>query len=423
MQIAFIITALLGLTLFGFRKRRFDFYSLAFMCACIYFMPGFLDYVLYPSTSTNIATLGERVPISNDTYSIMIFVLCTIGLSSILYDFISIKPKKLISLHGSRNCPSIFFCISLIALAFSFATSGSAIFSANKNNMLESLNRWFVLFEVSTALLMATAFYYRSTILLIFGALFVVFSMYVGFRGVMAISIMSVFLIFFHQGGENRIAITQRKYLLYGLIAALVLMAYKGIYVAVKSGNWDVVLDNVFNGDFYLFWISNAEPFITQAILNKVIEHDFRTDMDHIHAAFYQLVLFAPQLGMEDISFNDYFQQHLFPNIKGWSMANNIWAQMYSAGGWFGLIIFSLLFSLSLGILSRLLLVFDGALAAIIVVLGVNWVFFIHRNDISYQLVMEKRIFLLALAVLTMGDIISKIPHKIRLKTTSILEK
>lgn len=406
MQFIFTITALIGLALFGIRKRRFDFFSLAFICSCIYFMPGFFGYVLYPSAVTTAVTLGMKVPIESTAYLVMIFVLLTIILSSIFYDASATQPKRTISLRGSHNTPLIFFIISLTALALSFATSGMAILSTDKNNVLESLNRWFVLFEVSTVLLMATAFYYRSMILLTFGAIFVAFDMYVGFRGVMAISVLSVFLLYLHQVGEKRVVLTHRKYLLYGLVFALVLFAYKGIYVAVKSGNWDLVFDNVLKADFYLFWINNSEPFVTQAILNKVMEYDFRTEMDHIYAGLYQLILFAPQLGMEDISFNDYFQHHLFPSTKGWGMANNIWAQMYSAGGWRGVFLFSLFFAVSLGVLSRLLSIFSGAASAVVAVLGTNWVFFIHRNDISYQLVMEKRVLIIGLIAMLIADVV-----------------
>ena len=41
MQVAFILTALVGATYFALARRRFDYFSLAFFSAIVYFLPGF----------------------------------------------------------------------------------------------------------------------------------------------------------------------------------------------------------------------------------------------------------------------------------------------------------------------------------------------------------------------------------------------
>src|SRR5690606_41059085 len=67
--------------------------------------------------------------------------------------------------------------------------------------------------------------------------------------------------------------------------------------------------------------------------LNEVVLRGFRTEFDHVSAVVYQLLFFSDKLGLTASSFNDYFQGALFPGVD-YGMASNIWAQMWSAGGW-----------------------------------------------------------------------------------------
>ena len=44
MHLAFLVLALGGLSYFLLARRTFNFYSLAYISACIYFLPGFFGY-------------------------------------------------------------------------------------------------------------------------------------------------------------------------------------------------------------------------------------------------------------------------------------------------------------------------------------------------------------------------------------------
>jgi len=76
-------------------------------------------------------------------------------------------------------------------------------------------------------------------------------------------------------------------------------------------------------------------------------------------------------------------------------MANNIWAEAYSSGGWLFMAAFAALFAGTLGLGSYLLRCRDPVLRAGIALLFTTWAFYIHRNDLHVQLGLEKRIVLL----------------------------
>lgn len=410
-QISFILLATAGLLFFLLKKRRFDFFSLAFISGCVYFMPGFFGDVLYPYATIKTEAVGEKVSIIPGAYLIMMLVMGGILISAIFFDSLSDQPLRRIKFQGDKRATAIYLLISIASLALVLLTNGKSLFIADKNTMMESLNRWIILFELSSLLLFITAVQEKSRIMIFIGGVFLIFDMYIGFRSTTSIAIMATFLMLFHSAGRQSVMAQNYRYFMAGIVGALLLFVSKGIQFAIKSDQWDLVVDRLSNPDFYLFWITNSEPFITQAILNKVVAVDYRTGYEHILSALNQFILFAPELGAENISFNDFFQTALFPNITTWGMANNIWAQMYSAGSWLGVLIFIIIFCLILGLLSRALLVLEGAGAVVLVTMGCYWAFYIHRNDISYQLLLEKRVLIFGLGVLILADLLSWRPQ------------
>jgi hypothetical protein len=55
MQAVFIVVVLTGLSHFLFAKRQFDFFTVAFISACIYFLPGFFGYTHYSEYGDKVA--------------------------------------------------------------------------------------------------------------------------------------------------------------------------------------------------------------------------------------------------------------------------------------------------------------------------------------------------------------------------------
>ena len=152
-----------------------------------------------------------------------------------------------------------------------------------------------------------------------------------------------------------------------------------------------MILDRLTDVDLYASAILLSEPFNTQAILNEVIAQDFRVGMEHFQDVLLQFLLFSPELGRAPVSFNDFFQSTLFASDLDYGMANNIWAEMVSSGGWLLLGLFVLVFVLLLMLGSYWVQSHDVTVAAGVAVVFSYWAFYIHRNDLIYQVNLEKR--------------------------------
>ena len=174
-------------------------------------------------------------------------------------------------------------------------------------------------------------------------------------------------------------------------------------------GDWQAVLQRIKDPNFYLLTIDRSEPFITQVILNEVIRTDFHVNLEHLGGTIYQLILFAPQMGVKPTSFNALFQPVLFPEVKS-GMANNIWAQMWSSGGWLLLACFMGVFVTILFLGSYWLRSRDPIFKGCTVLLLTYWAFYIHRNDIAYQINLEKRVFIIWIFCVLVSMIINCIP-------------
>ena len=69
MQFIFITATLVFACYFLFRNRPFDFYTVAFFSAVIYFMPGFFGFANLPSG--RFFTVFKPVALVNEVYLVM----------------------------------------------------------------------------------------------------------------------------------------------------------------------------------------------------------------------------------------------------------------------------------------------------------------------------------------------------------------
>jgi hypothetical protein len=98
-------------------------------------------------------------------------------------------------------------------------------------------------------------------------------------------------------------------------------------------------------------------------------------------------------LGAEVLSFNDLFQPTLFPDVT-YGMASNIWAEMWSSGGWPLLLLFLISY---VGMMKPFsILVNKGTIItrSTIAVIASYWSFYFHRNEIVYEFALIKRVLL-----------------------------
>jgi len=126
---------------------------------------------------------------------------------------------------------------------------------------------------------------------------------------------------------------------------AVLFVLHKGLYELIKQGHWAEVTSKLMSTDFYLDSIDNVEPFVTQAILNRVLESAYRVPLDSLNSAWFALIPYNLPGGVgAPLSFNDLFQPVLFHGVNWMQMANNVWAQAWAAGGLLLLLLFVFVF-------------------------------------------------------------------------------
>lgn len=404
MQFLFILIAIIGGIYFLFKKRNVDFFTIAFFSATVYFMPGFFGYVLFPPELF-------KVEIESRTYTIFIVVLTSIIFFAITSDYIMTKEFKKVSIIGTELNIKILVLVSIISFCLMVFSSGPILFTSIKSEIMEHLNRYHIIWTMSTSILVVSAFLNNNRLLTIFSFLFLSVDLLIGFRSIFAITVISIILLHLNSKGKQRLIISNYKIISLGLIVAIFFFVFKRIQAAIKLGLWDIVIQRVSSPEFYIDSIIYSEPFITQSILNEIIKNDFTVDNSYLYNFFYLIILFAPQLGAEIIGFNELFQDNLFPNVN-YGLGANIWAEMYSINGYPMIITFLCIFNIIIIIGNKLINIRESSLKATLTLVMIYWTFYIHRNSLFYELNLQKRVILIWLGITFISIIFSSVKKK-----------
>jgi hypothetical protein len=213
-------------------------------------------------------------------------------------------------------------------------------------------------------------------------------------------AVLSVLALALSARGPHRLGATHWALIVAVLLFGASMFIYKYAIAAAKLGMWDLVWSILSDPDQLMLAFTQSEPFAIQQILNDVIASRFVTSLDHVLSSFYQFLLFAPELGAEVVSFNSVFQPALFPEIE-YGIASNIWAQMWSAGGWPLLALFCVVFNGAIALGNVSIRARCPAIRAGLAPVFSYWTFYIHRNDLGYALNLGKRhLLVLVLALL-----------------------
>lgn len=384
----FIIISILGLAYFLLAKRRFDWFAVAFFSACIYFIPGFFGYASYLSLNGWIDN-----PLNDEAYGIMILVEGAILWGAIASDLFSKEFRIRKIEKGNVYVLNTLLCLSLIGFVLMLLTTGEALFY-DKQLMMVELNRSHVLFYTAIMIGAIMSFEYKKWTTFTFFCVLIMFDLFIGFRTSFAITVIGIFTLWLSKQGRRRLLISSWRQIIIGVVLVVFLSFYQQIAYATKIGDLNLLSSLLSDVDTYVAMIKNSEPFITQSTLNDVTGHNYSVGMSHLTGILYQFTLFAPELGLESGSFNDLFQNELFPDVTI-GMANNIWAEMWSTGGWALLVVFTVVFVIVLKLMT-ILTERSGNMThrAFVAVMAAYWAFFIHRNDISYEIALEKQVLL-----------------------------
>jgi|GEM_PF-1809402 len=390
----FLFIALSGAGFYLLRRRRFDFCALAFFGACFYFLPGFLGFAGYAEEF-----ILTPVPLAPETYAVMCWVLvATIAFGLVADAMGALGPTQMQPIAPPVQDPWRFTgLIATVAAVVGFAlacvTVGDALLDADKFGLLERLNRWYLLWTTGAVLGLAVTFMRGEKGLFFVNLLLLIANLYVGFRVDLVIAVLAVGSLAMSRRGAIRLASHWRLGALV-LVFGISLFAYKYILFAVKALDWDVLVAQLRNPDAFKLMFLYSEPFVAQGTLNEVIKQDYVVGGGHLLGALALLVPFANELGAEVTGFNELFQPTLFSSVTGYGLGSNIWAEMWAIGGWAAVTAFTAGYGLLLGGVGRYLPRVGPESAALLATLGVYWAFYIHRNDIIFQLTLSRRILM-----------------------------
>lgn len=388
MKTLYAVVAVIGVLYFLLRKRRFDFLTIGYFSALVYFLPALFGVAMSQYGPAD----PVRSPLVSETYAVMITVILGILIGAIAYDQMPHPAHRHVGLAGTASAGNWALLLGITGCVMTVLTMGVAtLMDTDKNVLLSRINVWLVVWQLGGELAVLFFFCRRQWFLFSVALLVVLGDVFIGFRITFALTFIACFTLWAEGQGRQRFGIQKiRPALLASSVIAFIFL-YKVVYIPIKLGLWWMVQERLTSFESYSEMIKTSEPFVTQTILNQVIITNFHVPFDHFASVLYQFMFFAPQLGAKIVSFNDLFQPQLFPNIVDMGMASNIWAEMWSTGGWPLLLLFLVFDVLVLCYLSTLLRIDNPELRAAIAAPAVAWAFYLHRNDVFVESNIIKR--------------------------------
>ena len=413
MYAIFLTTVAAGGMYFLLAHRRFDAFSLAFVSACVYFLPGFFGAVRDPASDV-------PVPVEHGTYVVMTAVLAAIALGGWLCSD-SVADASDAAPVTDRQGTWIALLIAVASLAIALVLDGNIYFSAAKGDVLGGMSRWYRLHCVTASLAAVMAFAHRQRTPLLLAAAMLLFNVYVGFRATAAITVLAIFLVHFHRQGPHRFLRRNRTATIVGAASAAFFFVYKAVYALIKLGEYETVHEKLGDHEFYVSTVIDSEPFVTQCILNEVVRTDFQTDGNYILTGIAsQFTFFGNELGIDVTSFNDLFQPVLFGDVS-FGLAGNVWAEMFAAGGWPLLGCFLLAFVVTLRLISRWLCAAHTSSQVCVALSAAYLAFFLHRTDIGFQLTLQKRLLACWFIVVCVSEVLHQLNGRRRLTRRTVI--
>ena len=390
MRYIFILTYLPICIFFLFRK--IDLFTIIFYTSSLYFLPAFFGFAVSDYRVIDVSYL------TNSTYSFYIFyfiilTICSIAVTAITKYFIKNSKTIGFSLLLKPAFDDWIFalritCPSALWLAWFITPDG--LFQGDKNQLLSQLGWIYSFFQYATVFYIVLSFFSKRYYDFLFALALCVFDLLIGFRLVVT---FSFFTIIFFYGLFN-----SKPSCCFKCFVPLLILSMFFIGLTYKSAlnlySSEGILEAVFYfTDINLLYeaIIASESFSRQHMLNNTILQDLNLESNYV-LDFLRLLFpgFSNRLFDQYIGFGDRVTAILYPQAE-WGMASNVWAEQYSLGGFLWLYLFSLFFFCSAGAANFFIVYLTSkkkiCMALIICVLAVPFFFYIHRNDLVYQLV------------------------------------
>jgi hypothetical protein len=331
------------------------------------------------------------------------FALAVIVSLLLIFTFAVPKRAVVVSL-GPSGIEAAVLSAALIVLGTYVAFSGH-LSALDKSEMLEETNRFHLAFYGFSSMGFIFSILTgvrRHKVLFGLSVASLLMIVYIGHRSHLMLAIVGLLYIAF----RNR-PITTRV-LRYGVLAfggLIALALYKSVYVAMKAGNWDLVLLRLSPENIWLSLTTGMEQFIILAHLDFFISTDFRLACSNI----WQIPLTLPPLAdtlierffgdTDACGYTAQVQPQFFGGYSG-GVAANIWAEFYGYAGYLGFPLLLATLALLYNAIERVMTMLRSPILVSSLIVGLmNLSFYIQRKDLLGAFLSSKRAFTFALAV------------------------
>lgn len=328
--------------------------------------------------------------------------------------FKEVKRRQLKSVIIKNEPWRIF--LFLIIVFFFFIARNNISLILNPHNHEES----FVYRSLQTLLFpvpvigFIISYFHRSKKLQLFFLFLSLIILFTGGRS--ALAFLGIGYILIRYSGKKIRLISQLKFILFALAGLIVIVVTKKMYSYTLSLGFSLGLHKwVSEFELSEIFTSGAEFMSTSGILNIVVSNEFSFSSYDLFTSLLSILPIPMSFwGLSSGVFNERFQSRFFSNVD-YGMAYNIWAEAYSWGGLLGIILYSFLIPFILYNLWRIFLKNKGKIVSVIIMLiGILFSFWIHRNSMGNILAYVRNVFypMILIYILSLG--IQKIKIKIK---------
>lgn len=385
MQIIFIISGLILIYYYFIYRDKLDIFTIAFLCCEFYFTPGFFGF----TTRVFDDKTRHYVQCSNELYFIFILVILLLFIFTVLSDFNRKKTKLYFNKFNQKDInirlvSNVCTIILMVIIILFLLTEGRYVFGKSKLEYINNIGLIYQILRYLVPIVFSFAIIDKNKLGYLVSGIAISIDLYMSNRTVVLLCIIIFILISIYNNNKNDIY-KYKKILIAIPLICISFLIFERIIEPIQKKDWSEFNKRISSVETYIDSVIVSEPFITQTILEEVIQKDYKVEENTVTNIFNK----------ERSTFNDYFQSDLFPNITRYKMAENIWAEIYVNYDLVGIFIMAFMYSFIIYILNILILKFNKSIyLPYLYVVSATWIFFIHRGSVGNQLFRQKNIIL-----------------------------
>lgn len=384
---------------------------LLFISTLLYFTPYFFQSFEYITPS--LARANYRY--SSEVGPAVLFILFLLGLIS----FAAPKREQALCITTQHKSEAqVVFAVTLV-LGLYMLLSGHGL-QVDKRTMLDQTNRFHLIFYqvCSMGLIFSVLTDPERNRKLLFlclsGLLLIV---YIGHRSSFVIAIVGLFYIRYRNSPMTKNAL---KFVVFAGALFFALSVYKSIYVAVKIGNWDLVLSRLSPENLVQSALIGMEQFVIFAHLDFVVRNDFRLDCTNIWMIPISIIPFVEFFidSIGDVSqcyYNAQVQPIFFSGYSG-GVAANIWAEFFGYLGYLGFPVLILVLSGFFWLIEYFMRQTRSPILVSGLIMSLVYMsFYIQRKELFGAFISAKRSIIIALIIYLVAGLLKRLTSKQRL--------